>query len=121
MLYIDQFQSIIVGVLVALIVPTLGRAMQETRIWITSIFILLQFIAYLVTLLISLGALPIIFNLLNWHSTLIDFGVPVLMVLLFFLIHEAIIRWLWHELKARIGLEPDTMREIQWSIAKIDA
>jgi hypothetical protein len=120
-LYIDQYQSIIVGVLVALIIPTLGRAMQETRIWITSIFILLQFIVYLITLLISLGLLPVIYDILNLDNLLTDYGTPALMVVIFFLLHEAVIRWLWHELKTRIGLEADTMREVQWSITKIDS
>jgi hypothetical protein len=107
MLYIDQFQSIIVGVLVAMIIPTLGRAMQETRIWITGVFILLQFVTYLSALLICLGALPIIFDALKLRGVLIDFGLPVLSVVIFFLIHEAIIRWLWRVLKEQVGAEVD--------------
>ncbi|MFN8373546.1 MAG: hypothetical protein U0694_11820 [Anaerolineae bacterium] len=105
MLYIDQFQSIIMGVLVAISIAPMGRAMQETRMLITGAYMLLQFAVYLSALLICLGLLPIVFSWLNIHSTLVDFGLPMLSVVLFFIIHELLIRWLWSSLRKRIGAE----------------
>jgi hypothetical protein len=84
-------------------VPTWRRAMQETRLLISGLFILIQALTYLVALLLSLGILPPLLDALNLRSVAQTYLPPILSVVFFALIHETIIHGLRRALWAWVG------------------
>lgn len=103
--YIDQIQSILLGSLVGMVVPTYLHSRFDTRLFVLASFLILQLMSYLFTWLIGFVTLSAIFDALP-QSTWIAVSVPMLRLAIFFLVRESLLRVLWRVLGQRVNASP---------------
>ncbi|NWF68682.1 MAG: hypothetical protein HXY40_06330 [Chloroflexi bacterium] len=111
-LFIDQFQSIVLGVLLDIWLANSERSTHEMRLLIMSMYVLLQALTHLSALLLGFGLLPLLLNLINFRAWWNDLLIAAVCVGAFFLLHEALIRLLWRVACRQIGPEPETAKTI---------
>ena len=102
--YVDFFQSVIAGILIAIVTPTYGRNRFETQALTLGGFLGVQLVTYLSTLLIGFAVLPRIFQLLainGWVAEVILIG---LQLGVFVLVRETFITWLWQFAQQRLNI-----------------
>ncbi len=102
--FIDFYQSVIAGVLVAVITPTYGRNRFETQALTLGGFLGVQIVTYLSTLLIGLVLLPVIFQAFNLDGWFGDVLLMALRLGVFVVIREAFIVWLWQFVQQRLNI-----------------
>jgi uncharacterized membrane protein len=93
--YLDFIQSIIVGVLVGMIVPSFSRQRSDAQLWAASGFLVAQFGSYLVTYLIGFVVLPVARNTFDIEFTTLELLLLFPRLIVFFLVREALIALLW--------------------------
>jgi hypothetical protein len=101
---IDFYQSVIAGVLIAVITPTYGRNRFETQALTLAGFLSVQIVTYLSALLIGLVVLPGIYQALSINDWIGEAILIVLRIGVFVLIREAFIVWLWQFAQQRLNI-----------------
>jgi len=100
--YVDYVCSLVTGVLVGALSASLTKRRLEGRLTAISVFMLLQFAGYGLTLWVSLTALPLLMTALNLPTLLARLAMAGACVLLFFLTREGINSMLWGLLAHRL-------------------
>lgn len=93
---LDYVQTPIVSSLTTLLVPAYAENRSNARLWASSVFLGLQTVVYLPTLLLGVYALPLTLRLVLPDPALSDLLTPLLALAFFALLREAIIVGLWH-------------------------
>lgn len=102
-IYIDHVQSIVVGNLVGMLTPNYATNRLDAGFAALLVFLLLQVVTYLVTLLAGFVVLP---NLLDGLGVPIQIGtiaLAPLRVVIFYVVREWIIQVLWGALKSELN------------------
>lgn len=105
-LRVDDVQSVVTSGLVGMLVPTYTRQPNEARAWSVVGFLAVQVSAYLLVFALGFVVLP---ALLDPSSVTLSLALPVLRVVLFALIREAVNRALLAVLAARFETIPDDL------------
>jgi hypothetical protein len=112
LVYLDHVQSVVLSALVGISVSIYARNPVDGRLWSAGIFLLLQVTFYLLMLVIGLFLLPLIFRLAGWTGPGAEISRSVVMVMLFYLGREFIIRLLWDEIAYRLNADRSEARQI---------
>jgi hypothetical protein len=108
-LYIDHVQSVAMGSLIGMLMPTFTRSRIDAGIGALIVFLLLQITTYVLTLLIGFSLLPALFSLLNFSPSLEAILLPVLRLAIFGAIREGMIAGLWKALVERLNIAASEM------------
>ncbi len=93
--YIDSIHSPVLASMIGILIPRYSRNQFETRIWTAAIFLLLQVLTFMFTLLAALSIFPRFYTTLQFTGFWANASIPVLSLLVFFLVREGIIIGLW--------------------------
>ena len=104
-LYFDSIQSIIMGGLVAMLVPTYVQSRTEARPIAVGIFLALQMVVYSATWLGAMIILSSSFESLALDGLIADLSLPVLRVLVLVIIRELIIMTVWQVLALQLNTD----------------
>lgn len=96
--YIDYAQSVIIGGLVGMIIPTYARSELDARMVAGASFLVLQISSYALTWLIGFDLLPAIWQAEGFAAL----GLNILQLLLFYTCRECIISGLWAVLRRQL-------------------
>jgi hypothetical protein len=100
---IDYLQTPVLSSLTSLLVPAYRENESNTRLWASSVFLVLQMTVYLPTLLIGAFALPTTFRMIGIDPLLGDALTPLLVLAFFVGLREAIIVGLWNRIKQELS------------------
>ncbi len=103
-LYIDFYQSVIAGVLLAMVIPTYGRNRFETQALTVGAFLGVQIATYLTTLLVGFLILPGIYYSLGIYGWVEEIVMIALRLGVFVLVREIIIMGLWQFAQQRLNI-----------------
>lgn len=108
--YASTVQSIIMSVMLGMLTSFIVWD-AAARIVAIGIFLLLQVFSFLMAFVFSLVLLPAAYQLLDAHGWWVDLGVPLLRLLFFFVLREAINALLWRTLTRHLnsGLDMHTL------------
>ena len=107
--YIDSIHSPVVASLVGVLIPTYTHGEMDTRAIALLVFLLLQAITFLTTLVTAMVVLPNLYASVNWGGVAAEASIPILSLLAFFAVREGIIIGLWQTLRLRINISPEEM------------
>jgi hypothetical protein len=108
-LYVDHMQSVAMGSLIGMLMPTYTRSRIDAGVGAFIVFLLLQVTTYMLTLLIGFSFLPSIFRGLGLTPTLATILLPILRLIIFGAIREGIIAGLWRVLVERLNIAASEM------------
>jgi hypothetical protein len=105
LVYIDHVQSVGLGCVLSMVIPTYARGRIDAQIATVAIYLLLQITTYLLTWWFILGLLP------DWFSRVDGWIAPIILaalqVITFYSIREAMIALLWSHLLRRLDVASD--------------
>ncbi len=107
--YIDSIHSPVLASLVGILIPRYSRNQFETRIGTAVIFLLLQVLTFMFTLLAALSIFPRFYITLQFSGFWANASIPVLCLLVFFLVREVIIIGLWRIFIWELNTGPDEL------------
>lgn len=96
-LYIDLLQSIILGCLIGMLVPTYTRNQLDSSAVSFLLFFTIQILYYTAFILIAFWLLP---QIIDWHSNALR---ALVQFVFFFIVREFLISYLWHLLAVRMS------------------
>jgi len=102
--YADFYQSVIAGILIAVVTPTYRRNRFETQALTLGGFLGVQLATYLVALLVGFAILPGIYRGLNINGWFGEITLIVLRLGTFLLVREVLIIWLWQFAQQRLNI-----------------
>ncbi len=105
-LYIDLVQSILVGSVIGMIIPTYVSAEFDARGLSLGAFLALQFLTYIVVALINFFLLNGVFD---WQGNLV---ISLVRLGIFYLTREVMIVWLWGFLARRLESDLKELNEV---------
>ena len=108
-LYVDHVQSVAMGSLIGMLMPTYTRSRIDAGVGAFIVFLLLQVTTYMLTLLIGFSFLPSLFRGLGLVPTLVAILLPILRLVIFGLIREGMIAGLWRVLVERLNIAASEM------------
>lgn len=106
-IYIDYFQSIVLGGLIGMVAPTYATNRLDSRLLAFGIYALLQSVVYVAFLMAVLFILPNTYRLFNLSGWLADWSSPLVAVTILYLIREGIILAVWYSLLGRLNALAD--------------
>lgn len=109
-LFFDHLQSVVVGSLLGMLIPTYISAPLDARLWTTVVFLFLQVGFYLTLLIFGSSSLPLIFDVIGWQG----FGANVMQGFIWVLagiaLRESLIRLMWRDLLKRLNATSEDLR-----------
>jgi hypothetical protein len=105
-LYIDSVHSTVLGSLVGMLVPNYSRSSVDARLWAPIIFLMLQAITFLLTLLTGLVILPDGYALLGMGGWFTEVSPAPVSLIVFFMSREIMIRVFWQLLAEQLNADP---------------
>jgi hypothetical protein len=96
--YVDHVQSVLVGSLTGMLVPTYTRNRIDSRLFVTAAFLTLQILSYFQTWLIGFVFFSALYDAIPAKSTYLEIILPLLRLAAFYAIREGVIRLLWEAL-----------------------
>jgi len=105
-LYAEYVQSAVLGVLVGLVVSTYTRSRLDASMWVFGIYLLLQMIIYVLTVVIGFTALPLAVEALAVRGDFVLAGLSFARLGIFVLAREVAITLAWRGLLARLNVLP---------------
>lgn len=99
---VDYAQTLILSSLISLLIPTRVESETDARIWAAGVFVVMQIVVYLPTLLLTVYALPNTLNLLGSDPLLSSLLIPLLMISFFLALRGLIITALWHAVEQQL-------------------
>lgn len=106
---IDGIQSIVLGSLVGMLVPTFVHNRFDTRLLAVVVYVILQFVT-IVLLLLSLLILPGLYRSLEWTTWYVELSPAPVGLLMFCLAREGMIQLMWRVLARRLNALPSELR-----------
>lgn len=107
--YAEYIQSLVLGVLVGLLVSTLTRTRLDISLWAFGIYLFLQMLVYLLTLLLGFTLLPLLVERLNISGDYTLAGLSLLRLVIFCAAREIVIITLWRSLLERLNVTPQEL------------
>jgi hypothetical protein len=104
LIYIDHVQSIVLGCLVGILVPTYARGRLDAQLGTMGVYLTLQVSTYVLAWVVGLVILPDIYD--EFASGWAQIGLAVMQIVLFYVIREGIISFLWNKLTERLNITP---------------
>lgn len=108
-LYVDHVQSVALGALVGMLIPTYTRSRIDAGVGALIGFLLLQVITYALTLLIGFVLIPGLFPVFGNEPLIAAIALPLLRLLIFYAIREGIIVMVWRVLVERLNIAASEM------------
>jgi hypothetical protein len=108
-IYVEYFQSAVLGSLVGMFVPTFARTRLDTGVLTFGGFLLLQMMVYFLTMLVGFGVLPVFINQTRLIGPLTEVGLNAVRLMIFFSLREALISILWYVLVQRLNTAPSEL------------
>jgi hypothetical protein len=108
-LYVDHMQSVAMGSLIGMLMPTYTRSRIDGGVGAFIVFLLLQVTTYVLTLLIGFSFLPSIFRGFDVTPTTAAILLPILRLVIFWAIREGMIAGLWRVLVERLNIAASEM------------
>lgn len=108
-LYIDHMQSVAMGSLIGMLMPTYTRSRVDAGIGALIVFLLLQIVTYVFTLLIGFSLVPAVFRNLEVAPVTGAVALPILRLAIFYAIREGMIAGLWRILVERLNIAASEM------------
>lgn len=102
--YAEYIQSLVLGVLVGLLVSTLTRTRLDASLWAFGLYLLLQGLVYVLTLLLGFTLLPLLFDALHISGDFTRAGISLLRLLIFCGVREIFIIAMWRVLLERLNI-----------------
>lgn len=106
-LFIDHFQSIILGVLTGILAAADNRTRLNASAAAFGGYLFLQVMLYTLTILLGFTVLGGIYNQLGWRGLGADVSRILLQLGIFFALREAVILILWRQITERLNAAPD--------------
>jgi hypothetical protein len=103
--YVEHVQAIVLGSLVGILIPTYRQTPVDARTWGVNVFVAIQVVTLVATLLAGLMILP------GWHT---DISLIFGSLLVFYLIREAFIIALWKMLAYQLNANPAEFNSQTW-------
>jgi hypothetical protein len=103
-LYIDHMQSVAMGSLIGMLMPTYTRSRVDAGIGSLIVFLLLQVTTYVLTLFIGFSLIPSLLGSLAVSAVAASILLPILRLAIFFVIREVIVNGLWRVLVERLNI-----------------
>jgi len=107
--YIDYIQSIVLGALVGMLVPTIARNRLDSRFLAFGVYILMQIAVYVAFLLTVFIILPGVYRTLGLSGWFAELLFPLLCTLFFAAVHEGMVLMVWYLLLERLNAAPDEL------------
>jgi hypothetical protein len=104
--YTSTVQSVILSILLGMLTSISVRD-SSARIVATGLFLLLQVFTFLLAWVFSLFVLPAAYQVFHVQGRLADLCVPILRLLFFFLLREAVNLMLWRTLAHQLSGETE--------------
>lgn len=104
--YIDYVQSVILGCLVGLLVPTFYENVLNSAMYALGGFLLAQIGTLLLAALVGIVVLPGVYDLLGLYGEVAGWSQLILSIVTLVAVREAVIRLLWLLLTRRTGTAP---------------
>jgi hypothetical protein len=103
-LYIDHLQSVALGTLVGMLIPTYTRTRIDAGGGALLLFLLLQIVTYTLTIILGFSVLPAALVGLGLSPLALALLLPVARLAIFFLVRESILVGLWAILVERLNI-----------------
>jgi hypothetical protein len=104
--YCDHVQSIVLGSLIGMLVPTYSRYGFNLRIWPVGVFLTLKAVAFLAALFTRQTLIPGLYEMFQLTGWFAEISPPLLTLAVFYLMHEGFITTLWRTLAYRLNADP---------------
>lgn len=115
--YCDHIQSLTLAYLIGMTTATIARDRINAQLWSGGIFLLLQLVIYLLTLMFSLVLIPAVLNHFQLAEISSSVGAPVLRLMVFYTLREVAIGFAWRLLAHQCNASPtDRTAIIQTSV-----
>lgn len=108
-LYVDHMQSVAMGGLVGMLIPTYTRSRIDAGFGALIVFLFFQVITYVVTLLVGFSLVPNLMMRAGVTPTAAAIALPIIRLVIFFAIREAMISGLWRILVERLNVAASEM------------
>jgi hypothetical protein len=108
-LYLDSHHSPIMGSLVGMLTPTYTTTRADARLWTVGIYLLIQLITLLSALLAANLIVPGAYHSLNLSGWNADISPPLIGLVVFYGVREAMITLLWYGLARQLNADPQEM------------
>ncbi|NWF68680.1 MAG: hypothetical protein HXY40_06320 [Chloroflexi bacterium] len=102
----DYLYSMVLCSLAGILAPALARNSLNAPLWAMGSFLLVQCITYTLILVIDLSLLPTIFAIIHAQGLYADIVLAVLRLLIFFVIRETMVVYLWRLVQRRLHIDP---------------
>ncbi len=102
--HIDFIQSIVTGTLIGIHTPTYTRSTVDSRVFAGVTFLTAQILTYLLAWILGFNVLPQIYSDLKISAFTLEFTLPIVRLVIFYLCHEVIILALWRVLSQRLEI-----------------
>lgn len=100
--YIDHIQSVLLGSLVGMLIPTTTHNPVESRLFVLGSFLAIQGISYFLVWL-TLSLLSALYDAIPQQSIIVAMSLPILRVIIFYAIREGFVRLLWERLGRQLN------------------
>jgi hypothetical protein len=108
-LYVDHMQSVAMGSLIGMLMPTYTRSRVDAGIGSLIVFLLFQVMTYVLTLFIGFSLISSLLGSLAVSAVAASIILPILRLGIFYAIREAIINGLWRVLVERLNIAASEM------------
>ncbi|NWG17576.1 MAG: hypothetical protein HXY41_13195 [Chloroflexi bacterium] len=105
-LYVEYVQSVALGVLVGLLVSTYARSRLDASMWVFGVYLLLQMMIYVLTMVVGFTALPLAAEALAVRGDFALAGLSFARLGIFVLMREVVIALAWRGLQTRLNITP---------------
>ncbi len=110
--YFDHIQSLTLAHLTGMITASVAKDRINARLWSTGVFLLLQLLIYLVTIIAAFVLLPALLRQLRMSEMAINMALPLLCLAIFYSLRELSIRLAWRFLAHQFNASTADQREI---------
>ncbi|MEO8607456.1 MAG: hypothetical protein ABI690_06220 [Chloroflexota bacterium] len=104
LIFIDHIHSIVLSSLVGILVASYARGKLEAQLGTSGAYLMLQLSAYLVTWIIGFVLIPSLYD--ENASGLAQISIAVMQVIIFYIVRETMISFLWNMLSKRLNVTP---------------
>jgi hypothetical protein len=112
-MYWEFIQSVLLGCMVGLLIPTYTISGLDAGLYAPGIFLLLKMTVYALSALLGLSILPDIYSRLRLEGSFTDMSLALMRAFIFIGIQESVIRILWDHLLKRVNASSD---DVKWAL-----
>jgi hypothetical protein len=110
LLYIDHVQSVVLGSLLGMLIPTYSNRRADAQLMTAAVYLLIQVTTYVILGVLALNVLPALFrNVQGWIAPV---GQSLILIAAFYGVRELVIRVVWQMLLERLNAAPSDLDEL---------